>query len=234
MRFFSDPDRSIYVNRSKTASESIQVDPPEEWRARARQALEDARSSPAPLTGIDLVEACLRPDHGRSISITHIARASQILQPTDIAEDYIGLDQVLSGDRTVGEQVLWQLVSKKPSAYLLSCALETIGLSAGLHVGERLAMEHYRAAVQAFPEKSNSIMSWLFFATRTEDRAEALRASEHLEAIQVDVDLVESFVLAHKEQDRRGANPATTTAKQLATELQEAVGNTAGRVLDAL
>ena len=234
MRFFSDPVRSIYVNRSKTANESIQVDTPEEWQARAHQALDDARSSPSPLSGIELVEACLRSDRGASISITELARASQVLQATDVAEDYVGLDQVLCGDRVLGEQVLWQLISKGPSPYLLSCALETIGLSAGLHVDERVAMEHYRSAVRVFPAKLNSIMSWLFFATRLEDKPEALRASDHLEAVHIETELVESFVTAHRTQDERGAMRATSRAQQLAAELKESVGETTRRVLDAL
>jgi len=65
MRFYSDPARALYLNRSRDAQHAIAFDTPERWRERAREALADARRSPRPLEGLDLLETCLRDEPAR-------------------------------------------------------------------------------------------------------------------------------------------------------------------------
>jgi hypothetical protein len=235
IRFFSDPQRKMYLNRSKTANEVMRLESPEGWRTVARPVLSNARASYPTLSGLDLIEACLRPGFGYGITITELARTSQVLQPTSIAEDYVGLDQVLSGHRGIGERILWQLIATAPPSYILSCAFETLGLSAGIDLNEVIALKHYRKAAVVSPERTNPLMSWLYFATRLEDRAEATKASAHLEAMgPIPHEVVSSFVSAHEEQDRSGAAKSTSGARELAEELRSIVGDTSRRVLDAV
>ncbi len=235
IRFFSDPRRNMYLNRCKTAHETAHLESPEHLQALARSAIDGARAYFPELSGLDLIEACLGPELGAGHTITELARASQTLQPTDIAEDYVGLDQVLSGHRRIGERILWRLTTATPQQYIRSCAFETLGLSAGLDINEVVALEHYRKAAVLCPERTNPIMSWLYFATRLEYKAEAMRASAYIEAVgPISSEVVTSFVSAHREQDRAGAAKSTSGARNLAEELRSIVGDTSRRVLDAV
>jgi len=235
VRFFIDPQRSIYVHRSKSVGESIHVDTPDELQQRASNNILDARTSNVHIDGLSLIEACTSHDLGGTISITQLARASQLLQHTDVAEDYVGLDQVISGDRLLGERVLLRLVTTSSSPYLLSCAYEALGLSGGLHDNDRVAMERYKAAALACPGRPSSAMSWLYFATRVADRPEALHASATLgELGRIGNDVLDAFVAAHIQQDQCGAEPASHEARLLALDLKSLVGEGPGRVLDAL
>jgi hypothetical protein len=235
IRFYcDDSDRALYVHRIKSANEMIQVESAQHWRSSGQRVLQDAAESTELLTGLDLIQACIAGTDS-TVSITQLAQASQALQFTDVADDYIGFDQVLGGDPLIGEGVLWRLVARRPTPYLLSCAYEVLALSAGIHVQDRVAMERYRLAVEAWPERINSLMSWLYFAVRIQDRKEALTASKRLDdLVHIKDEVLDSFVFAHQQQDKRGAVRATHDSRRLALDLQSIVGAPSRRVLDAI
>jgi len=181
MRFFSDPARAIYLNRSIDAHTRIEVDTPEQWRARARDVLADLRRSPGPLEGIDLVEACLRPDAERTISITQLARASMILQPTDTAQAYVGLDLVMSDRSTEGIQTMEEVLSLKPQGVVRACILENIGLALGQSNDLAGACDRYKEASRLCPERPSPAVGWLMTALQSGLREQSIEAAAQLD-----------------------------------------------------
>lgn len=181
MRFFSDPERAIYLNRSIDAHTQIQVETPEQWRARARDTLADLRRSPDPLEGIALVEACLRPDTERSVTITQLARASMLLQPTDTADSYVGLDLLLSDRFAEGASVMEGVLARPSTRVIRSCALEALGHASSQSGDTASACMLYRAASDECLERPSASVGWLASALQAGLKAQAIEAGARLD-----------------------------------------------------
>jgi len=234
-RFFSDPQRSIYLNRSRNARELIRFDTPEQWRARAHQALEDARRGAAQLAGLDLLEACLRSEPTERISITQLARTSLLLQPTDVAEAYVGLDLILSSKELSGIKVLEQLISDQPSTYVKACSLENVALGFGISGQDAKAITYYRRSAQVDNQRPAPIMGWLVCALIAADRQEARVAAAWLDAIAGgDHPAVDHFISCKTQQRSRGLFKVSGSARRLMHDLASGEGSASGRIADAL
>jgi hypothetical protein len=225
MRFFSDPVRSIYVNRSKTANESIQVDTPEEWQARARQALEDARSSPAPLSGIELVEACLRSDRGASISITELARASQVLQVSNVAAAYVGLDMALNGLHSEALTFMQAVLARSHGTLIRSCVLENMALAESALGKFSSAQDLYRQAAELDISRVSPVIGWLLLSLQACDRAGTLEASHRLDCESNDARSVTMHLAGlYRDQRVRGSLAVSRHSVDMAKSVVGAVG----------
>jgi hypothetical protein len=235
MRFFADPDRAIYLNRSRSAGQELEIDTPEQWRERARAALADARRAPAPLEGLDLLEACLRPAPHEPVSITQLARASQRLQYTDVAEAYVGLDLVISNDREVGERVLTGLVDSSCSVEVRACSLENIALAHGLGGDDFGAVQFYKSSVQVDASRPAPQLAWLFCGLLWADETETRQAASILDDLVGGANsAVDHYISCKLEQRRAGMFTVSERARRLASKLHDSMGAASGRIARAL
>ncbi|HVS17385.1 MAG TPA: hypothetical protein VMT18_02205 [Planctomycetota bacterium] len=97
VRLYSNPDWSLSVHRTRTATEDWDVEAPREWAERTREKVETLASAPAELVGLDLLQACVEPGGLEAISITQLARASLRLAPSAPARAWIAFEMRLVG-----------------------------------------------------------------------------------------------------------------------------------------
>jgi hypothetical protein len=233
--FYASPDRNRFLHHSKSVDQSILIPTREAWEARAARALERSRLESPPLPHLELLQACMNEPTGSELSIVRLARAAQILAPSDIAECYEGLALVLEGQHAVGARVLASLVSSAARSTVLTHAEENIGLAMGLSGDDRAALLHYRRSWELAPDRPVPVMAWLVCALTTHQPVEAERAGAVLdELVKVDHPAVLEFVQLKRNQRTQGLlvpEPATQT---LVARTRDRVGATSEAILDVL
>ncbi len=235
LRFFAEKRAGVYLSRALTTKLELRVPSVEDLRDASRPAFAASESDLGRREDLELLEACLQDNPVQPPAITQLARASQRLHPSDSAECCIGLDQVLAERFTAGRRVLEQLVARNPAPLVTSLAWANMGLSQGLQGLDHAALECYRRASQAIDDAPHAIMAWLFFAVKSCNESETLRAARRLdEAVSKDHPSLDTFVVGYSAQFRPGGFASTPACREFVIRIEDRIGPASRRIAHVL
>jgi hypothetical protein len=176
VRLYSNPDWSLSVHRTRTATEDWVVDSPRDWAERTREKAEALAASPSELVGLDLLQACIEPGGLEAVSLTQLARASLRLAPSPVARAWIAFEMRLVGRYADAIRLVDQQLAEhvKPS---VAAALLEYRASSEASTGNYGAAAS--TALRAFDEdgtRVSTLVNGLHYSILSGD----LQASQHI------------------------------------------------------
>jgi hypothetical protein len=235
IRFFRDPQKSVSLNSCAVAGLSILVEDPDEWRSRSQKTLSDIRQSSNTLGGLELIESCLQGDQLDDVTVTQLAQASLIFQPSDTAEAYVGLDLVLAGNTTPAINMMETLLSGTMSSLVRSCVLENLALAYSSKNDIITARSAYYQAIHACPNRPSAYVGWLLTALQSASRQASLRASRTVdEECRGSPYVVSDLASRYQRQRASGILTVTDEAKDLVESIIDRIGPLSWEVANAL
>ncbi len=235
-RLFAELRLSPFLNRSRTLQQVIEVDSLEQWSEKAARRIELAREAPSKLEGIDLVEACVR-DHGelQRATVSQFAAAARRLRPSDAAEIYIGIDLVHGGHPQLSKRVLQQVIASRPTPYVLSVALENLGMVEARLEDYASALAAYCLACRAMDERPSTLVGWLFMAMQAGAEEQAFRAGALLdEMVRGPAAAVDSLIENYQLQRQQDLLEPTREGRTIALRLLDRLGPKSRRIAHVL
>lgn len=215
VRLYSNPDWSLSVHRTRTATEDWVVESPANWAERTRETADAFVGASVELAGLDLLRACIEPNGLEAVTITQLARAALRLTPSASARAWIAFEMRLIGRYQdaihLADQQLAQHVQPKLAASLLeyragaNSLLGSFGAAAHdcwkAHLEDRL--------------RASALVNCLYCALRAADSLVASQAGMELDRLVVEptsglldqIELVERFASEY----RRCVPPTTRT-----------------------
>ena len=235
VRFYEDPEPAPLLHHHLSREGGFVVPTWETWSAGAREALTAARLDRVDLPHSELLDLCLHPVGTRPPSIVQLARAAQVLVPSDTSECHEGLALVLEGQLAVGGRMLVDLALKRATRRISSHAEESVGLAYGLSGDDASALRHYRRSWELAPNRSEPVVAWLVCAATTLNREELSRSASVLdEMARGDDPAVRELVSIKLAQRSEGMLVPTEATKGLVTRVRDSFGPAAESVLNVL
>lgn len=235
VRFYEDPESSRFLHRHPSRTQIFEPPTWESWRRQAEEARRAARLDHADIPHSELLDFCLQQPGTSKPSIVQLARAAQMLVPSDTSECHEGLALVLDGHHAAGGRMLVDLAIKRASRRISSHAIESVGLAFGLADDDRSALGYYRRAWELAPHRTEPVVAWLVCAATTLDTKELHRAASVLDEMANAGDVaVRELVSLKKNQREQGRLVPSDETKGLVARLRDAVGPASETVLDAL
>jgi hypothetical protein len=181
VRLYSNPDWSLSVHRTRTATEDWVVESPRDWAERTREKAEILAATPTELVGLDLLQACIEPGGLDAVSITQLARASLRLTPGANARAWIAFEMRLVGRYTDAIRLVDQQLAEHVPPMVAAALLEyrAGSLSAQGEFGQA-SRDAWRAHEECAGHVS-ALVNALYYALRSGDAAGARRAGGALD-----------------------------------------------------
>jgi hypothetical protein len=174
---------------------------------------------------MELLEACLHPDGFKSITITQLARTSQLLHHSDSAQAYVGLDLVLSGRPSPGVSAMNCLLNEITSPLVRSCVLENMALAHSTLGSLDRARHYYRQAVEACEQRPSAHVGWLLASLLSGNRTEAMAASQDLDEVCSDSwNVVRDLTCQYRRQRESGIMTVVPYVTELSESLLDRIG----------
>lgn len=234
-RFYVDPVQTRFLHHHPSRAKAFEPPTWESWSVQARAVRAAARLDRVELPHGELLDLCLQPVGASKPTIVQLARAAQMLVPSDTSECHEGLALVLDGHHAVGGRMLVDLALKRASRRISSHAVESVGLAFGLANDDRSALEYYRRAWELVPSRTEPVVAWLVCAATTTDRAELARAASVLDGMAraEDPAVRELASLKRSQRDQGNLVPSEST-KGLVARMRDGFGPASESVLDVL
>lgn len=235
VRFYEGGDQAVLLHHHRSQAHPYDEHRWEAWNQRASAVHRAAILDRIDLPHMDLLQLVLQGGPGRKPTIVQLARASQSLVTSDVAECYEGLALVLEGNHLAGARLMVDLVEHRSTRRIASHAAENVGLAFGLCGDDARALPQYRRAWELNPSRVEPVIAWLVCSLTTNDEAQADLAARTLDGLcQGDHPAVRELVALKQAQRTRGMLMPSSTTRSLAVRLRETVGSASESVLDVL
>jgi hypothetical protein len=206
VRLYSNPDWSLSVHRTRTATEDWVVESPRDWAERTREKAEILAATPTEFVGLDLLQACIEPGGLDAVSITQLARASLRLAPGATARAWIAFEMRLVGRFADAIRLVDQQLAEHVEPSLAAALLEyRAGAFSLLGDFQAASQDTWRAHLEDRGRVS-ALVNSLYCALRAGDREAARRAGSELDVVVTQptpgilehIDLVERFASEYR------------------------------------
>lgn len=183
VRLYSNPDWSLSVHRTRTATEDWVVDSPSEWAERTREMAEALAAAPTELVGLDLLQACIEPGGLEAVSLTQLARASLRLAPSPQARAWIAFEMRLVGRYADAIRLVDQQLAEHVPPSVAAALLEYRAGAQSLQGCFGTAANDAWISHLEDHRRVSALVNSLYCALRAGDRDSAHRAGSELDQI---------------------------------------------------